>query len=531
MHKPHPYSLLLAVLGAAFFLACSGTTEQEAELAPNFVFAIADDASFPHMGAYGTEWVVTPAFDRVAREGILFTRAYTPNAKCAPSRSSILTGRNSWQLEEAANHVPFFPQKFGSFIEALGDHGYHTGFTGKGWAPGNPGMRDGVPRLLTGKGYQRRKLESPTAFISKNDYTANFEDFLKEIEPGKPFFFWYGSTEPHRAYAYQSGVEKGGKQLSDLDQVPSFWPDIDTVRHDMLDYAFEIEYFDKHLEQIIAILEERGELDRTVIIITSDNGMPFPRVKGNPYEMSHHMPFAVMWPKGIRNPGRVVDDFISFIDIAPTILELAGVDHADGMEPITGRSFTDILFSEKEGLVSTDRDRVIIGQERHDVGRPRDQGYPVRGIVTEQYLYLHNFETDRWPAGNPETGYLNTDGSPTKTVILERMRANQSKEYWYQSFGKRPQEELYLRASDPQCVNNLAENPAYQSLKETLKAQLFDQLRAENDPRMFGKGHVFDEYPYAESATANFYERFRQGEKLRAGWVNETDFEPNPISE
>ncbi|EON78144.1 putative sulfatase atsG [Lunatimonas lonarensis] len=515
------------MVGASFlYFSCA---EKEEVLPPNFLFAIMDDTSFPHMGAYGTEWVITPAFDRVAKEGILFTRAYTPNAKCAPSRSSILTGRNSWQLEEAANHVPFFPEKFGSFVELLGEKGFHTGFTGKGWAPGKPGMRDGKPRLLTGKGYQAKTLEPPTAFISKNDYTANFEDFLNDREPGKPFFFWYGSTEPHRAYEFQSGVNKGRKQLSDLEKVPGFWPDIDTVRHDMLDYAFEIEYFDKHLAQMIALLEERGELDRTVIIITSDNGMPFPRVKGNPYEMSHHMPLAIMWPKGIKSPGRVVDDFISFIDFAPTILELAEVDPAEGMAPITGRSFSDVLFSEKEGLVSEERNRVLIGQERHDVGRPNDVGYPVRGIVTEEYLYLHNFETDRWPAGNPETGYLNTDGSPTKTTILERMRANRSPEYWFQSFGKRPQEELYHRLTDPECIHNLAEHPEYQSLKENLKTQLFDQLRAEDDPRMFGRGDLFDAYLYAEDATANFYERFLNGEKLRAGWVNESDFEPKPL--
>ena len=100
---------------------------------PNILFAIADDASFPHMGAYGTDWVKTPAFDRVAREGILFMNCYTPNAKCAPSRSCILTGRNSWQLEEAANHWPFFPKKFKTYAESLTDNGYFVGYTTKGW--------------------------------------------------------------------------------------------------------------------------------------------------------------------------------------------------------------------------------------------------------------------------------------------------------------------------------------------------------------------------------------------------------------
>ena len=147
---------------------------------PNILFAIADDWSFGHAGAYGTTWVRTPAFDRVAREGLLFTRAYTPNAKCAPSRAILLTGRHSWQLEEAANHVPFFPAKFKTWQEALSDHGYVTGMTGKGWGPGVANDANGKPRQMTGQPFNQMKTESPAAFISPNDYGANFEKFLGE---------------------------------------------------------------------------------------------------------------------------------------------------------------------------------------------------------------------------------------------------------------------------------------------------------------------------------------------------------------
>ncbi|MEM0925148.1 MAG: sulfatase-like hydrolase/transferase, partial [Planctomycetota bacterium] len=126
---------------------------------PNLLFAIADDASFPHMSAYGTEWVETPAFDRVAREGLLFHRCYTPNAKCAPSRACILTGRNSWQLEEAANHWCYFPPKFRSFMETIRKEGYTTGYTGKGWAPGVANDADGNKRLLTGSPFSKRRIK------------------------------------------------------------------------------------------------------------------------------------------------------------------------------------------------------------------------------------------------------------------------------------------------------------------------------------------------------------------------------------
>ena len=498
---------------------------------PNILFAIADDASFPHFGAYGSDWVATPAFDRVAREGILFTRAYTPNAKCAPSRAAILTGRNSWQLEEAANHVPFFPEKFTTYVEALGDHGYFTGFTGKGWAPG-VAERGGVPRQLTGPRFSEHQLDPPADHISNNDYTANFRTFLDARPEGQPFCFWYGALEPHRRYEFGVGERLAGKQPGDIDTVYPFWPDVDTVRTDMLDYAFEVEYFDRHLGQMLALLEARGELDNTIVVVTSDNGMPFPRIKGQEYELSNHMPLAIMWPGGIRRPGRAVTDYVSFIDFAPTFLELAGLDaRTAGLQPITGRSLLPLLTSTQTGQIDPARDHVLIGKERHDVGRPHDWGYPIRGIVKDDWLYLRNYEPDRWPAGNPETGYLNTDGSPTKTLILDGRTTPTLWKYWHWSFGKRPAEELYHVGRDPACMDNLADDPAHAVRKAALETQLLAALRDQGDPRLLGQGHIFDSYVYAHETTRNFYERYMRGEPIEAGWVNETDFEPAPLDE
>ena len=517
----------LAIICMLIFSSCSKGDQEETEYTrPNILFAIADDASFPHMGAYGISWVNTPAFDRVANEGLLFMRAYTPNAKCAPSRAAILTGRNSWQLEEAANHSPEFPAKFRTFMEVLLENGYHTGHTAKGWAPGNPGEVNGKTRELTGPAFNQHKTNPPTSAINVNDYAANFEDFLDQKPADQPFSFWYGSTEPHRGFEFRSGIEKGGKTLGDIDRVPPFWPDNDTVRADMLDYAYEIEYFDQQLQSMLEILEERGELGNTIVVVTADNGMAFPRIKGQEYEYSNHLPLAIMWPNGITNPGRKVEDVVSFIDFSPTFLEVAQIDEQSStMQPITGRSLIEIFNREESGNVDPQRNAVLIGKERHDVGRPHDWGYPIRGIVTEDYLYLHNFEPDRWPAGNPETGYLNTDGSPTKTVILNDRRENGSSAYWDQAFGKRPQEELYQIDKDPDCVNNLALHPEFQAVKEELKESLFAKLKEEGDPRMFGQGHIFDEYVYFGNASRGFYERYINGEEMKAGWVNETDFE------
>jgi arylsulfatase A-like enzyme len=298
----------------------------------------------------------------------------------------------------------------------------------------------------------------------------------------------------------------------------------------MLDYAFEIEHFDHHLGRILALLEERGQLDNTLVIVTADNGMPFPRVKGQTYELSNHLPLAIMWKAGIEVRGRVVNDYVSFTDFAPTIIEAAGLDWmACGMSPTPGRSLFDIFASKRAGRVNPARDHVLIGKERHDLGRPHDGGYPVRGIVKEGMLYLLNYETDRWPAGNPETGYMNTDGSPTKTHILDNRSNPAEARYWDLNFGKKGAEELYDLAKDPSCINNLALNPEKDPVRKALREQVIRELKAEGDPRVAGDGAIFDRYPYAQKNMRGYYERFQAGEKIRAGWISQSDIEPAPL--
>jgi N-sulfoglucosamine sulfohydrolase len=493
---------------------------------PNILFCLADDAGM-HMGAYGCSWVNTPGFDRVAREGVLFSQAYTPNSKCAPSRACILTGRNSWQLGEACNHVPFFPAEYRTSFEALGEAGYFVGHTCKGWAPGDPGEIDGKPRELTGPAWNERKCDPPTPDISGNDYAANFGDFLDDRPDDTPFCFWYGCVEPHRGYEYGSGVAKGGRSIDEIDHVPGIWPDNEVVRNDLLDYGYEVEHFDRHLQRMLAILEERGELDNTLVIVTSDNGMPFPRAKGQEYEYSNHLPMAIMWRGGLASPGRRVDDYVSFIDLAPTLLELAGVDaDAAGMKPIEGKSLCEILRADRSGTIDASRDHVLIGKERHDIGRPGDVGYPIRGIFQGGYLYLRNFETGRWPAGNPETGYLNCDGSPTKTECIKARKDPERRHFWEWSFGKRPEEELYHVAEDPDCLENLAGQSEHTGRLRELRKRMERELTAQGDPRMAGEGEIFERFLPNNPWLRGYYERYMAGEPMKPGWITPSDIEP-----
>ncbi|MEX2142418.1 MAG: sulfatase [Pirellulales bacterium] len=503
------------------------TVSSSAAERPNILFAIADDWGL-HAGAYGTSWISTPAFDRVAREGLLFKHAYTPMAKCAPSRAVILTGRHLWQNEEAGNHLAYFPVKLKGWPEVLMENGWHVGLTGKGWGPGIANDFNGTPRRITGTPFNKRKAAPPTRAMSNNDYAANFADFLDAAPKDAPWCFWFGAAEPHRGYEFQSGVKKGGRRLTDIDRVPAYWPDHETVRHDVLDYAFEIEHADRHLGRMLAELKQRGLLDNTLVIVTSDHGMPFPRVKGYAYHDSNHIPLAIRWPGGVKVAGRTIDDFVDFTDIAATVLDVAGIVHAEsGMMPVTGKSWRPIFESEKSGQVVAERDHVLIGKERTDVGRPHDWGYPIRGIVTREFLYLKNYEPSRWPAGNPETGYLDTDGSPIKSMILELGRKDRKDKFWQLNFGLRPAEELYDLTKDTDCAHNIAAKSGQAERVKELCERMEAELKGQHDPRMFGRSDVFDKYK--PTAGAGFYERYLRGERPEAGWVNKSDFEPAPI--
>lgn len=510
-------------------LACLPCLPLAAQDPPNILLVVADDWGHGHAGAYGCTWVKTPAFDRVAREGLLFTRAFTPNAKCSPSRACILTGRNPWQLGAAVNHVPFFPAAFTTYPEALVRLGWQVGMTGKGWAPGVAHDAAGKPRQMCGKPWQVRTQPSPATGISRTDYAANFADFLAAQPAGKPWCFWYGGQEPHREYEQGSGAAKGGKRIADIDRVPGCWPDDELVRHDLLDYAFEVEHFDRHLGRMLDALERRGELDRTLVIVTSDNGMPFPRAKGFAYAMSNRLPLAVRWPAGIAGRGLIIDDPVSFVDLAPTIMAAAGIPwERTGMAPAAGRPLQPIFAASRGGRVDATRTQVLIGRERNDVGRPGDAGYPMRGIVQGDLLLVKNYEPSRWPACNPESGYLDTDGSPTKTRILELRRTGAERRFWDLCFGMRGALELYDYIQDPDCLRNLADDAAHQARAAELTARMEAALKDEGDLRMVGRGAEYDALPYSGDDVRGFFERLGRGEKVRAGWVSPTDAEPAP---
>jgi N-sulfoglucosamine sulfohydrolase len=462
-------------LGLLFFAFSAGAASGETSR-PNILFCISDDQSWPHASAYGEPVIQTPAFDRVASEGVLFNKAYCAAPSCTPSRSAILTGQDIWRIGEGGQLFGTLPAAHPIYTDLLAASGYHVGYIRKGWAPGN----------ITAGG------RSSNGAGTKYD---DFPTFFESVPQGNPWCFWFGSTDPHRGYNKGSGVASG-MDPSQV-RVPGFLPDTPETRSDLCDYFFEIQRFDQEIAAMLATIEAAGQLDNTLVVITSDNGLPFPRGKATLYDAGTRMPLAIRWPDGIPTAGRTVDDFVNLTDLAPTFLEAAGLAVPDVM---TGRSLMELLASSESGMITAERDAVVTARERHAYCRIDGAGYPSRMIRTANYLYVRNYEPDRWPAGDyrvvtNEGNYGDVDASPSKNDLFARIHEYPA--LYKLAFGKRPAEELYDCVADPDQLQNLAEDPNYSQVLQELSNRLTAHLQASGDPREVPDGEVlWDSYPY-----------------------------------
>ena len=464
---------------------------------PNILFCISDDQSYEHTGANGDPVVKTPAFDRVAREGVLFRHAFCDAPTCGPSRSAILTGQHIWRLKEAGNIHSTLPAEFATYTEMLANAGYFVGATGKAWSPGRlePGGRTENP---AGRIYEKRRLTPPHRGITPKDYAGNFADFLANRPGEQPFCFWLGTHESHRAF--EEGVGKrSGKDPAKV-RVPDYFPDDPIVRSDLLDYMVEVEYFDSVVANAISQVEKLGELDNTIVVITSDHGMPFPRAKASLYDAGSRVPLAIRWPKGVEKAGRVSNAFVNLSDLAATFLEAAGLKAHPSM---TSRSLLGELALAGPVPQQHDFSRAFVAMERHDGCRKGGRGYPCRAIRKDGFLYIKNYEPTRWPAGDPDASvcaraipFGEVDSSPTKTLLMARKDDLSIRRFYDLSFAHRPADELYDTSGDPDQIRNVAKDPSYSATLARLRQELDEYLMQSDDPRMTGGVVMWDHYPY-----------------------------------
>ena len=468
--KPCP-ALLCSL---ALTLLSAGTTAgaEARETRPNILFCLADDWAWPHERLYGDKVVQTPAFDRVAQGGCLFTHAYSAAPSCTPSRAAILTGQAPHRLEEGASLYGFLPKKFPVYPDLLEKAGYAVGFSGKGWGPGNF-QAGGRTRNPAGPNFK------------------GFAEFLKTVPADKPFCFWFGSHDPHRVYAKGSGV-KSGMKTGDV-VVPPYLPDTPEIRSDILDYYFAVQRFDRDLGDLLQLLEASGKAANTLVVISGDNGWPFPRGKANLYDAGTHQPLAIRWPARFKG-GMTNDDFVNLADLAPTFLETAGLKPPSEM---TGQSLLGLLAGKRQ----PGREAVFVERERHANVRKGDLSYPARAIRTKEFLYIRNFRPDRWPAGDPEKykavgPFGDCDGSPSKEFMLEHRSEAPFAKLFHLAFDKRPAEELYDLAKDPYQLTNVAGDEGYGVMKKKLRVMLDGWLGSTGDPRVLHDDDRWDGYPY-----------------------------------
>ena len=465
----------------------------DAATRPNILFCISDDQSYAHTGINGDPVIKTPAFDRVAREGLNFVHAFCNAPTCGPSRSAILTGQAIWRLEEAGNIHSTLPSKFATYTQRLAEAGYAIGYTGKGWSPGrlSAGGRTENP---AGQAFQEKRLEPPFRSMRNTDYAGNFQVFLDQLQSDQPFCFWLGTSEPHRGFEPGAGIRTGKDPAKAV--VPPIFPDNDVVRSDLLDYLVEVEHFDQMVGRALESLERTGQLDQTIVVVTSDHGMPFPRAKASLYDAGSRVPLAIRWPGGIQQPGRTIESFVNLSDLAPTFLEAAGLPVPSMMN---ARSLAG-LFG---GKTVTGWDAAYIAMERHDGCRKGGKGYPCRAIRTAEFLYIYNFEPHRWPSGSPDASvcaraipYGEIDSSPTKTFMMEHRNEHGVARLAELAFGMRPAEELYDLRSDPHQLENRAGHRDYLEAQSALRTRLFQHLESTGDPRVTGGPVLWDYYPY-----------------------------------
>jgi len=440
---------------------------------PNILLCIGDDFAWPHAGCYGDPVVRTPNIDRLARDGARFNFAFSAAPSCTPSRAAILTGQAPHRLGDGANLHSTLDKQFAVYPDLLEQAGYAVGFTGKGWGPGNF-KAGGRERNPAGPNFK------------------SFASFLETVPTNRPFCFWFGSTDPHRPYDKGAGLRAG------LDpakvSVPAFWPDAPEVRGDILDYYVEVQRFDADVGGLLKQLEARGQVENTLVVVSGDNGWPFPRAKANLYDAGTRQPLLVRWPARVKS-GLAFNDYINLADLAPTFLEAAGLKAPPEM---TGKSFLALLIgAERPGQ----RDRVFLERERHANVRAGNLGFPARAVRTRDFLYIRNLAPHRWPAGDPEKWkavgpFGDCDNGPTKQFILDHRAEPGVKNYFRLCFEKRPAEELYDLKKDPHQVENVAMQPGYAKAKKQLRLMLDEWMERTGDPRATGVDARWDNSPY-----------------------------------
>ena len=462
---------LLSVLLAS--ISQSGAAESR----PNILLILGDNWRYPTAGILGDPMAKTPAFDGIAREGVLFTHTFNPVPSCSPTRSCLLTGRKAHELGERASLWSGFPKDTPVVTQLLRDAGYEIGYAGKPWSPGNHEISGWT--------------ENPAG-----PKFAGFADFYAKHEASKPFFFWLGNTDTATKAGKVPYLEEARAKLDATKlTVPPELPDCKEVRDDLMNYYGGVMKLDEAAAAAIAVLEKAGKLDNTVIIYTSDNGWQMPRGLANCYDSGSRVPLAIRWGKNLA-AGSFAEEFVNVADLGPTFLELAGLTPPPEMSM---HSIKNLMLGKADAF---QRDAVFMERERHANVRHNNMSYPIRAVRTREFLYLRNLRPDRWPAGDPDVLFLHgrpygdVDTTLVKDFLLTHQNEAAYAKYIALIFGKRPAEELYDLRADPHQLTNVADKPEYADALKQQRLRVDAWMKETNDPRLDPSYDGWDKFPY-----------------------------------
>lgn len=430
---------------------------------PNIVFIISDDISISDHGVYGHPNIQTPNIDKLANDGLRVNNAYLTAPQCSPTRCSVITGRYPHNTGAPELHMPL-PESQLMFPKLLKDSGYYCAARGK-WHLGN---------------YARDAFDDIAD--SRPSGCEKWVEALQNRPKDKPFFMWFASHDAHRGWDQGSGAEPAASGDA---VVPPYQMDTQRTREDIAKYMGEVQRLDSYVGDVVSELDRQGVLDNTIVMYISDNGRPFPRDKAWLYDSGIKTPLIVHWHNGLKRSGMVSDALVSTIDIAPTLLEIAGLDVP---ETVQGVSFSELFQNPGANI----RDYAFAELNWHT------QYSHMRAVRWQNYLYIRNSAPELC---NMMMASINREYAPWMDLWeadAEELTPAQKNVLQAHSKvpGSRPEEELYDIAEDPHQLNNLAGDPEHK--------QALDHLHLIMDAWAEGTG---DSVADPELRTADRYDR------------------------
>ena len=429
---------ILQILGLFCLLGWANSKPSAPANAPNIVFVIADDVNWNDLGCYGNAKIQTPNIDRLAQQGIQFTNVFLTASSCSPSRTSIMSGRYPHNTGSAELHTPL-PAHLPLLPEVLRQQGYYTALAGK-WHEG-PATRRAYDTLLV-------------------DHKANGEggeeqwlNLMRARPKNKLFFFWLAAIDAHRPWSVHQYGHKHDPATEVV--IPPSLVDTPETREDLAAYYDEIARLDYYVGELEKELTRQGILDNTVFVFMSDNGRPFPGSKTRVYDTGMQTPFLIKWPKGIASRGVTSEGLVSSIDIAPTLLTLAGAKVPETMQ---GRSFDRLL----QQPTTPFRQYVFSEHNWHDYAAYE------RAVRTKEYLYLINKRPELDNGGSADV--IRSPSAVALRTAHESGKLNDFQEDVFRA--PRPAEELFDCRKDLTQKNNEINNPRYASVAAKLRAVL-----------------------------------------------------------